>query len=181
MISRSVFFAFGLLFLSLAQAACQSTTSKDQQNPLDQLEMLEEAVAPSVGVITPMERSDDEWRAMLTDMEYTVLRNHGTERAFTGDLLENKTQGVYTCSGCGLELFASRHKFRSGTGWPSFWQPFRANHVGASLDGAYGMTRIEVHCARCGGHLGHVFDDGPKPTGLRYCINSAALDFLEKP
>ncbi len=181
MISRSVFFAFGLLFLSLAQAACQSTTSKDQLNPLDQLEMLEEAVAPSVGVITPMERSDDEWRAMLTDKEYTVLRNHGTERAFTCDLLENKTQGVYTCGGCGLELFASRHKFRSGTGWPSFWQPFRANHVGASLDGAYGMTRIEVHCARCGGHLGHVFDDGPKPTGLRYCINSAALDFQEKP
>lgn len=121
--------------------------------------------------------SNSEWKARLTDMEYYVLREQGTERAFTGDLLNNKKEGVYTCAACQLPLFSSETKYKSGTGWPSFYQPIIEANVGNEEDMSLGMVRSEVHCARCGGHLGHVFPDGPKPTGLRYCINSVSLDF----
>jgi len=124
-------------------------------------------------------QSAEEWKSQLTDMEYRVLRQAGTERAFTSDLLNNKKSGVYTCAACGFPLFASETKFKSGTGWPSFYQPIDLTHVGEIEDLSYGMRRVEVVCNRCDGHLGHVFPDGPRPTGLRYCINGVSLDFVE--
>jgi peptide-methionine (R)-S-oxide reductase len=122
-------------------------------------------------------KSEDEWKQELSPMEYKVLREKGTERPFTGDLLENKEKGTYVCAACGADLFSSETKFESGTGWPSFYAPVAEENVAAEPDDSLGMRRIEVLCSRCGGHLGHVFEDGPKPTGLRYCVNSASLDF----
>ena len=122
-------------------------------------------------------KTDAEWRRQLTPEQYDVLRGHGTERPGTCALLNEKRAGTFTCVGCGLPLFKSGPKFESGTGWPSFFAPIEGA-VGTSTDGSYFMTRTEVHCRRCGGHLGHVFEDGPPPTGLRYCINGVALNFV---
>jgi peptide-methionine (R)-S-oxide reductase len=121
-------------------------------------------------------RSDEEWRSILTPNQYAVLRREGTERPFSSPLDKERRSGRFACAGCALDLFLSRTKFDSGTGWPSFWQPLE-NALGRTEDRTYGMTRIEVHCRRCGGHMGHVFDDGPKPTGLRYCIDGFGLVF----
>ncbi|REJ73918.1 MAG: peptide-methionine (R)-S-oxide reductase [Planctomycetota bacterium] len=120
-------------------------------------------------------RSDDEWRQQLTPEQYRVCRRKGTERAFTGEYHDCKQAGVYHCVGCGAPLFRSEAKFDSGTGWPSFWQPADENSVETEEDRSLFMRRTEVHCRRCGSHLGHVFTDGPEPTGLRYCINSVSL------
>ena len=125
-------------------------------------------------------KPDAEWKAQLTDEQFRVLRNHGTERAFTGEYNDNKQAGVYLCAACGNELFASDTKFDSGTGWPSFYAPAVPENVGTESDRTLWMKRTEVHCDRCGGHLGHMFEDGPAPTGLRYCINSASLKFQKK-
>ncbi|MBM3519525.1 MAG: peptide-methionine (R)-S-oxide reductase MsrB [Alphaproteobacteria bacterium] len=122
-------------------------------------------------------KSDAEWRQALSPEAYRVLREHGTERAFTSPLNDEKRGGMFVCAGCGKELFASAAKFDSGTGWPSFHSPAAADAVGTTEDRSWFMRRTEVHCDSCGGHLGHVFPDGPKPTGLRYCINGCALDF----
>jgi peptide-methionine (R)-S-oxide reductase len=120
--------------------------------------------------------TDEEWRSLLSADQYAVLRQQGTERPFSSPLDHEKRDGIFACAGCDLDLFSSKTKFDSGTGWPSFWKPLE-NAVKETRDTTLGMVRTEVHCRRCGGHLGHVFDDGPRPTGLRYCMNGVALGF----
>jgi peptide-methionine (R)-S-oxide reductase len=128
------------------------------------------------GKTYPVEKTDAEWRAQLTPAQYEVLRGHGTERPGSCALLSEKRAGTFTCAGCGQALFQAGRKFESGTGWPSFFEPLEGS-IDTTVDRSYGMTRTEVHCSQCGGHLGHVFPDGPPPTGLRYCINGVALNF----
>lgn len=126
--------------------------------------------------MTEIPQTESEWRAKLTPEQFEILREAGTERAFTGKYWDAKTQGTYRCAGCGEELFASDTKFESGTGWPSFYAALDPARIEEVQDKSHGMVRTEVRCSNCGGHLGHLFDDGPNPTGLRYCLNSGALD-----
>ncbi|MDD1770757.1 MAG: peptide-methionine (R)-S-oxide reductase MsrB [Methanomassiliicoccales archaeon] len=125
-------------------------------------------------------KSEDEWRRELTPEQFRILRKKGTEPAFHNKYWDNKRKGEYHCAGCGNPLFSSRAKFESGSGWPSFWEPISEHGVVTAPDNSLMMRRTAVECARCGGHLGHVFDDGPQPTGLRYCMNSGAMDFVEE-
>ena len=133
---------------------------------------------PQSESVKKITRTDAEWKKLLTAEQYRVLRTKGTEVAFTGAYWNEHRKGVYRCAGCGLELFRSDQKFDSGTGWPSFWAPIDKSRITDHVDRTFGMTRIESTCARCGGHLGHVFDDGPEPTGMRYCMNSVSLKFV---
>jgi peptide-methionine (R)-S-oxide reductase len=181
------FFVFFLLIgLLSSQQACQTAQQRNISTPvaapvsLKTTAGVDSIVPPATldGALVRVEKSAAEWKSLLSEQEYYVLREEGTERAFSGDLWNHHGTGVYTCRGCALPLFESKTKFDSGTGWPSFYAPIVKMNVQENEDRAYGMLRVEVECARCGGHLGHVFDDGPRPTGLRYCINSVSLDFV---
>jgi peptide-methionine (R)-S-oxide reductase len=161
--SATTLFALVLMLAGVAIAAGPAQSPRKGKN-----EVIEKIVKP-----------DAEWKKTLTPEQFYVLREHGTERAGTSALNNNKKKGVYVCAACGLTLFSSDTKFESGTGWPSFWAPLDPKHVGTSVDRSFFSTRTEVHCARCGGHLGHVFPDGPPPTGQRYCMNGVSLKFEE--
>jgi peptide-methionine (R)-S-oxide reductase len=176
------------LALFVLLSACQgfSTTPKAQATYAPSVAAVtapDSLVRPALdatGKIAKVEKSDAEWQKLLTPSAYSVLRQEGTERAFTGEYYDNHRKGTYVCAGCSLPLFSSDTKFESGTGWPSFYAPIQPEYVTLITDNSYGMARTEVECARCGGHQGHVFDDGPKPTGLRYCINSVSLKFVQQ-
>lgn len=156
-----------IIFIALFFISCKSKSQQTDQHQ----------ESAKVFEIT---KSNAEWKSELNDMEFYVLREKGTERPGTGDLLENKSPGVYTCRGCALPLFSSETKFESGTGWPSFFDPIDMQNIYTETDHLIGYPRTEIMCNRCGGHLGHVFDDGPQPTGKRYCLNAASLDFVIK-
>lgn len=128
----------------------------------------------------PFKKTDSEWKEILTSKEYRILRDRGTELPYVNEYDNNKREGIYVCAGCGQKLYSSEHKYNSGTGWPSFWRPIADSLVSEREDNRYFMPQTEIVCSNCGGHLGHVFPDGPEPTGLRYCMNSAAMDFIEK-
>ena len=154
-----------------------------QEQVIKTLLLEESPAAQASGKVYQREKivkTDEEWRQLLTPEQYRVLRQKGTERAFTGEYADYHEHGVYLCAACGLELFSSEAKFESGTGWPSFYQPVAAPNVTTEMDVSYGMKRAEVVCGRCHSHLGHVFDDGPQPTGLRYCMNSVSLKFAKQ-
>ena len=159
-------------------ACLQPNAKPSQERPIPPISEGGSFKDESGSTISMISKSEEQWEAELSPMAFHVLREKGTERAFTGKYHDQKIKGIYSCAGCGLQLFSSSAKFDSGTGWPSFYTPMDKTHVLEDTDVSYGMKRVEVMCHRCGGHLGHVFDDGPKPTGLRYCMNSVSLSFL---
>ncbi|MEO7660539.1 MAG: peptide-methionine (R)-S-oxide reductase MsrB [Pyrinomonadaceae bacterium] len=179
-------FAFSLFLVAVIVGYAASCTSATPSQPADVaiVSASPEFPAATTGNVSDdvfngekIVKSDDEWRKILTPEQFHILREEGTERSYTGEYNDNHEDGDYYCAACHLKLFSSKTKFESGTGWPSFYQPINAKNVTEKTDNAFGVTRTEIECSRCGSHLGHVFDDGPKPTGLRYCMNSLALKF----
>ena len=163
-----------LLLIGLVLVAAVTTALAGEQIKVYSLEAADYVMSEQVV------KSEAEWRQLLTPLQYQVMREQGTERAYTSSLHDSKEHGVYRCAGCSLELFHSDDKYDSGTGWPSYYKPINKENVGFDIDRSFFVTRTEVHCIRCGSHLGHVFEDGPEPTRLRYCINGVTLTFKEK-
>lgn len=166
-----------ILFISTLLGACQAQSEKTIQSVSNKDNLAATAIEIPAS-IEPVAKSESEWKSQLSADEYYVLREKGTERSFSGPYWDNKASGIYTCRACDLPLFDSNTKYRSGTGWPSFWQPLEKKVLKEDVDYNIGYKRVEILCARCEGHLGHVFEDGPKPTGLRYCMNGTSLKFV---
>ncbi len=175
---KNVILTTGVLALFLGFSNCNHAQTKATK-PQVETAVPADLEFPDVRNMSKVTKSDEAWRAQLGEFAFHVLREAGTERAFTGVYWNTKDKGVYCCAGCRLPLFDSATKYDSGSGWPSFYQPIKKGYVEEHADYSLGMKRTEVLCARCGGHLGHVFEDGPKPTGLRYCINSASLELVK--
>lgn len=171
--------AFVILVALAVSCGASKKDSKESHNHTENATAIAYQSTDSITVGT-VEKTEEEWKQILTEDEYYILREDGTEPAYSSDLLEIKKEGIYYCAACGLPLYSSETKFESGTGWPSFWKPIEAKVVNEVEDRSLGIVRTEIECAQCGSHIGHVFKDGPEPTGLRYCMNGLALTFKEK-
>jgi len=175
---KTILLIVSIAALSVILIASNSSSEFEKHSHFD--ETTHTKMQPDPNKKYPYQKTEAEWKEILTAKEFKILRNKGTEAPWFNEYNDNKEEGIYVCAGCGQKLYSSEHKYNSKSGWPSFWKPISDSLVAEEVDKSFFMTRTEIVCSNCGGHLGHVFDDGPEPTGLRYCMNSAAMDFIPK-